>query len=207
MHAGMNARPTVIGLTEWRMVTTRAFTLTPHPGTSRAGVAALTATLERTAGHWLLRYELSGDIAGLRLPAPSAQPAFTDGLWRHTCFEVFIGRHGDAAYSEFNFSPSGDWAAYAFSAERVRAKDAPPLPAPRIACEVQPHRLTLRAWLPAAALPQRGAAACTLGLCAVIEDAHGQLGYWALHHPGTQPDFHHRGGWTARPPALAPHSG
>lgn len=189
------------------MVTARTFALTHHRTTPRAAVAALTGTLERTAGHWLLRYELSGDIAGLRLPVPAAQPAFTDGLWRHTCFEVFIGRDGDAAYREFNFSPSGDWAAYAFSAERVRAAQAPPLPAPRIACNVQPHALTLRAWLPAVALPQRGAAACTLGLCAVIEDADGQLGYWALHHPGAQPDFHHRGGWTARLPALALHPG
>jgi len=31
-----------------------------------------------------------------------------------------------------------------------------------------------------------------LGLCAVVEDAHGELTYWALRHPTGQPDFHHR---------------
>ena len=43
-----------------------------------------------------------------------------------------------------------------------------------------------------------------LGLTAVIEAQDGHLSYWALHHPAAQPDFHHRGGWTARVPA--PHA-
>ena len=28
-----------------------------------------------------------------------------DGLWRHTCFEAFVGIPGAEPYYEFNFSP------------------------------------------------------------------------------------------------------
>ena len=35
----------------------------------------------------------SGDLGALRLPEPRP-PVRTDGLWRHTCFEAFIGHAG-----------------------------------------------------------------------------------------------------------------
>jgi hypothetical protein len=34
-----------------------------------------------------------------------------------------------------------------------------------------------------------------VGVAAVIEEADGQLTYWALAHPSAQPDFHHRLGF------------
>lgn len=173
-----------------------------HPATPCTVAPALTVTLEPLADHWRLRYELTGDITRLRLPQPNPYATFTDGLWRHSCFELFVGSAGDAAYREFNFSPSGDWAVYAFSADRVRAEVAPTLPAPRIACERQPHALTLQAWVPVAALLRHGGADHMIGLTAVIEASDGSLSYWALHHPAPQPDFHHRAGWTARLPAF-----
>ena len=181
------------------MSAARLFVLTCHPATPCAAVTAVTAALERSAGHWHLRYALSGDIARLRVPQPAPHPGFTDGLWQHTCFEAFVGREDDPAYREFNFSPSGDWAAYAFSAERVRDAAAAPLPAPRIACAREAHRLTLDAWVPGAALPPaHGDTPPPLGLTAVVETLDGALSCWALHHPARQPDFHHRAGWTAR---------
>ena len=71
-------------------------------------------------GHLKLRYELTGDLTQLRIPAPQS-PGEADGLWEHTCFEAFIAVEGEAGYHEFNFSPSGQWAAYAFSDYRVRS--------------------------------------------------------------------------------------
>src|SRR4051794_6728025 len=70
--------------------------------------------VRRPDGHLALGYRLCGDIARLVVPAP-ALPEPADGLWKHTCFEVFVTVIGDATYREFNFSPSGQWAAYAFS--------------------------------------------------------------------------------------------
>jgi hypothetical protein len=154
----------------------------------------------------LLCYDVIGDTAGLRLPPP-AKPGRADGLWQHTCFEVFAGLDGESAYREFNFAPSGQWAAYHFLDQRQRDENAEAtwnLAETPIHCAVAPRSLRLQAWLPLDALPARSAAArWTVGLTAVIETTDGQLSYWALRHPGSRPDFHHRGGWQRLPELSA----
>ena len=150
----------------------------------------------------LLQYELQGDVSRLRLPAPT-RPGPADGLWQHSCFEAFVGVAGDPAYREFNFSPSGQWAAYLFRDQRQRdlAAEAAAGPLePDIEQNATDAGLSLRAWLPLHALPvPQPGQAWDLGLSAVIETLDGQLSYWALHHPGERPDFHHRGGWQTLP--------
>lgn len=177
--------------------------LRPHPAAACPAVQSLHVSIAAapSAHAWQLRYELVGELAALRLPEPVMHPQATDGLWRHSCFEAFVGASDAPGYREFNFAPTGDWAAYAFSAERMRAPGAEPLPAPRITCTRADERLTLEAWLPWGALPA-SAAAHPLGLSAVIETRDGQLSHWALAHPRAQPDFHHRAGWTARLPLI-----
>ena len=171
--------------------------LRPHPATPCAAVQRLEVSLVREPDGWRLSYALAGALPALRLPHPSEHPSPADGLWRHTCFEAFVGTVGSARYREFNFSPSGDWAAYAFAAERQRDPAAPTGPAPRIACTHDARTLRLTAWLPADALPAMGG---VLGLSAVVETTDGALSYWALVHPRAQTDFHHAAGWTARVP-------
>lgn len=152
----------------------------------------------------LLHYALSGDVTALRLPAPAA-PGPADGLWQHSCFEAFVGASGDTAYREFNFSPSGQWAAYRFSSERVRDPASETPIAPHMSWQSSVDGLSLQVWLPLLALPPVvPGRPWDLGLTAVIETVDGQLSYWALRHSGTRPDFHHRGGWLTRPelPAL-----
>lgn len=155
----------------------------------------------------LLRYDLQGDVSRLLMPAP-ATPGPADGLWQHSCFEAFVGVAADAAYREFNFSPSGQWASYRFSIERQRDRAAEQLQrplAPDIDCQTTPDGLSLLAWLPLSALPAPVAGQTwDIGLTAVIETNDHQLSYWALQHPGARPDFHHRGGWRQQPelPAL-----
>ncbi len=173
-----------------------------HPATPcaldlRVSVSLAVAGSEQGPG-WLLSYHLHGEVGGLRLPEP-ALPGPADGLWQHTCFEAFVARAGEAAYREFNFSPSGQWAAYRFSAERVRdlpaeAGQAPVVP--DLQLETTENALTLLAWLPHHALPAPAAGQpLQLGLTAVLEDRLGRLSYWALRHPGARPDFHHRDGF------------
>lgn len=175
--------------------------LRAHPASPAQGVRALHAALAPAAGGWQLHYELEAALDALRLPAPVAAPGPADGLWRHTCFEAFVGSDASARYHEFNFSPSGHWAAYAFDAPRQRAGADFLRPAPRLHWARTGTALVLDAWLPLAALPPDCAASSPVGLCAVIEAGDGALGYWALAHPAAQPDFHLRAGWTAR---LAP---
>jgi hypothetical protein len=129
-------------------------------------------------------------VEHLRLPAPLAGAGRADELWRHTCLEVFVAGRGSSEYREFNFSPSGEWAAYAFTAYRA-GMTFPELPCgPTLCWQRAADQLELSATLPAAALPAE-AAGLRLALSAVIEEQSGTISYWALKHPARQPDFHH----------------
>ena len=157
------------------------------------------------SGELALRYRITADDGVLVLPPPEAAVEVpTDGLWQRTCCEVFLSRVGETAYREFNFSPSGAWASYAFASTRQRH------PAGEVAWQVPPTirllgsnpGLDLSATLPAGQLPP-GAGCLCLGISAVIEcrsktGAGGHLSYWALTHPAPQPDFHHRDSFSLR---------
>jgi hypothetical protein len=139
----------------------------------------------------LLSYVVTGKIGDLRIP-PVVTSARTDELWRHTCFEAFVGSSANAAYCEFNFAPSTQWAAYRFSSYRSGMQVAVDVRAPRIEVQSGPERYTLQAtlaldWL--SSLP--GGARWRLGLSAVIEEVSGRRSYWALAHPPGKADFHH----------------
>lgn len=174
---------------------TRAFTLIPHPAAANAAPQTITGDLTRTQDALALRYVLAGDIERLRVPSSRA-PRFADELWRHTSCELFIARKGDSAYHECNFSPSGEWAAYAFARTRDRTiaaeQQALVTLNPEISVRRGAHTLELNATVRLGALSTRYTdAALLLALSAVIEDRDGSLSYWALAHPQLRPDFHH----------------
>ena len=170
--------------------------LLPHPvsepGASQDLVQELSVAVARNQADLLkLTYRLSGDLGALRLPEPRP-PVRTDGLWRHSCFEAFIGHVGGADYWEYNFSPSGAWAAYHFSGYRegmaAMLKGAPPGITQTIGSEnVELAVLLDLSWL----AKSSAGVGLRLGLAAVIEDKARVLSYWALKHPAEKPDFHH----------------
>ncbi len=119
------------------------------------------------------------------LPA-SDQPGRTDGLWKSTCFEAFLRPSGEDGYAEFNFAPSGDWAAYSFTGYRAEME---PLELP-----AEPYlRLedNLIWWCFGATISLPSDGKWDLGLSAVLEETDGTVSHWALIHPAEQPDFHH----------------
>lgn len=162
--------------------------LRPHRDTPLPAVRLLACELARTARGLRLRYGLAGNIAALRLPAP-AGPRRADRLWEHSCLEVFIAAGGQPGYVEFNFAPSGAWAAYAFRGYRE------PVPAPEvepwIEASVMTDRLELQADIDLALLSLADMP-LEVGLAAVLEDGDGRLSYWALRHAAGKPDFHRR---------------
>lgn len=147
------------------------------------------------AGDLQLCYRLPA-AACLRLPA-AQPPGPADDLWQHTCCELFVAAAGADDYREFNFSPSGQWAAYRFAAYRQRVAAAPPALPPHLDFRCAASACTLRATVPAALLP---AGALDLGLCVVVEAAAGGKSYWALAHAAPQPDFHLRASFALRLP-------
>lgn len=132
-----------------------------------------------------IEYVAIGTVGQIKLP-PMGTPARRDGLWQATCFELFATDSG-TAYREYNFSPSGEWAAYHLDDYRTGMTDLP-LPAPRIAWTMGERRLALTVEVDARAVALEWRA---VGLSAVIEDRDGAKSYWALRHPPGQPDFHH----------------
>jgi hypothetical protein len=146
-----------------------------HPDTPARGVAGIIAVLDGTR----LRYRVEGADA-LCLP-PAAAPERTDGLWRTTCFELFVQPAAGTGYLEFNIAPSGQWAAYRFDGYRAGMRDldlAAPL---QIRRSGDAWQVDLPAPLPIG----------RVGLAAVIEELDGTRSYWALAHPPGAPDFHH----------------
>jgi hypothetical protein len=118
--------------------------------------------------------------------------ARADGLWKHTCFEAFLAPAHGSGYHEFNFSPSGDWAIYRFSAYRERMVPAKIGRAPQISLHRGDARVELEATVRLEALADlRDAPRLKVALAAVIEDQEGRLSYWALRHAPGKPDFHH----------------
>ena len=139
----------------------------------------------------MLTYVLTGDLSRVIVPEPGPRRR-TDGLWRSTCLEAFIAGTHWPAYREFNFAPSGDWAAYDFRAYRAGSTPAP-IGAPALARDVSKGALRLRVTLRPEHLPAGDR--LRIGLAAVLEDIDGRLGYRALRHPAGPPDFHHRDGF------------
>ena len=167
-----------------------------HPATPAPVVRSLEARISaKPDGSIDLSYCLRGDIIRLRVPEDLA-PERVDQLWEHTCFEAFISVRGETGYREFNFSPSGQWAAYAFKDYRQPDEELPKIETPRIVARRFAGRLEVDVTLPPLALPLNPAKTpWEIGLSAVVEEADtvdGSHSYWALHHPCNRPDFHHR---------------
>jgi hypothetical protein len=172
-----------------------ALQLEPHPATPCSWIHSVTASFTRdSSGVIAGRYVLDGAIQHLRIPSAAVLPTRSDGLWRTTCFELFARASPGQSYSEFNFSPSGRWAAYQFESYRQGMKQLA-IAAPAVTCEQQGGSLILTAVLPA---PGLGASPLQIAASAVLEDLEGRIYYWALQHPDGKPDFHHDAGFAAR---------
>lgn len=134
-------------------------------------------------GRMMLRYRLDGcgDVVLPRGPASGR----ADDLWHTTCFELFIADVG-GCYREFNFAPSGQWAAYRFSGYRNLAGDYEPIIEPEIITDSGASVLTVTVFLSA----QEFAGSSHTSLTAVVEEKRKRMSYWADRHPGLKPDFH-----------------
>ena len=163
-----------------------------HPDTPCAAIQKIESSISCERSNILtVSYILKGAVDQLRVPLDGPVRRAYD-LWQHTCFEFFIGAKNDVEYYEFNFSPSGEWAAYEFRNYR----DGGPIDVeglePKIIVQRGAGTLELSAVLRLDRLAGLQTDVClAFGLSAVIENLDGSLSYWALKHPPGKPDFHH----------------
>ena len=131
-----------------------------------------------------------------RFVIPEAdEPSRADELWKTTCFEAFLREAEDQAYHEWNFAPSGSWAAYDFTGYRDGMTSPDIASAPYIRME---DNLTW--WTLGATIAVEAGKSWMLGLSAVLEEQDGTKSYWALAHPSESPDFHHPDCFVAKLP-------
>ncbi len=170
-----------------------------HPDGARGPVTRIEVEIARPDPAVLeLTYELTGRTEELRIPPP-APPERANGLWRHTCFEAFLRPTAGEGYLEFNFSPSGRWAAYRFGRYRDGMAPLEDLAAPAVSSAARADGLTLRTQLDLSGAPELAAGETwRLGLSVVIEDMFGAISHWALAHPPGKPDFHHADGFACQ---------
>ena len=167
-------------------MTSHMVQLTCHRETP-ASVESVHVELAMTdANAMLLTFYIMPGTA-LAVPDPTS-PGRADGLWQRTCCELFLKPAGGEGYFEFNLSPSGQWAAYAFGGYRAGMRNLALPGDPHIELERQGAVFVLEADVDLAEIP---AGRLTIDISAVIEETDGTKSYWALNHPPGAPDFHH----------------
>ena len=163
--------------------------LTCHPATPPFMADSIEVKLERREdGSLWIRYHLECELNSLDLP-DDAEPERTEGLWQTTCFELFIKRPESDAYLEYNFSPSGRWAAYRFDGYREGMTELMTY-RPQLGGDSSGGHYALEAEIELPVEWRDGP--LLLGLSVVVAEANDTISYWALAHPPGKPDFHHR---------------
>lgn len=152
-----------------------------HPDTPAGAIHAIEAELQRVAGGAVARFRAIGDISRLVVPPPAA-PVRTGNLWQSTCFELFAAGEGES-YREFNLSPSGAWAAYAFDGHRGGMRDVEA--GVEIQTLINDKMISLIAEIESE-LPDPA----YIGLTAVILETDAVTRYWATAFAPGEPDFH-----------------
>ena len=151
----------------------------------------ITGHLARRGDILAIRYDLHGPLADLMIPAPADLPSRQPGLWEETCFEFFLGIKDSPQYWEFNLSPAGPWNVYRFDGYRHGMAEETAFTSLAFSVRRRSDSLRLALELEVGRIVSADQP-LEVGIAAVIKLAGGELNYWALTHPGPQPDFHRR---------------
>jgi len=163
------------------------YRLIPHPETPAKAITTVSVEVIADPADDILMTFLVTGSANLVVPDWVAAER-RDGLWKTTCFELFLKPVDGESYFEFNFSPSTQWAAYRFERYRSgRSAFVQPVD-PCLERGEESSDQILEVDLDLSGLPD---VPMRIGLSAVIEERNGTKSYWALAHPPGKPDFHH----------------
>jgi hypothetical protein len=161
----------------------------PDPGIPKNKI---TGGVVREGNILTVRYALSGEIEEILFPHFNQQPGRKNELWRKTCFEFFLAFPDQPQYWEFNLSPSGDWNAYRMDAYRqISIQEEELIRGLRldIRRKVDCYHLEAVVDISPILIAEKQ---LLMGISSVIQTLDGHETYWALNHPSSQADFHHR---------------
>jgi len=180
-------------------VNRQIFTLRPfQEDTEDPPNIQITGSIARGPESLAINYQITGKCTALDLPKMTDVPERRDFLWKATCFELFLKEADAEEYLEINLSPAGHWNIYRFDGYRAGMREELGIAAPavhvddrkpdiwNISTEIHINRIM------AASQPVQAA------VSVVVKTVMGHLSYWALTHPGVEPDFHHRDSFAIR---------
>ncbi len=166
------------------------FSLKPYKETPL--IDSFTGTFRLSTGQLMLGYQLEGDLDLIQWPVPVDKPVRKSGLWRETCFELFISSPSDTSYSEFNYSPTGQWQCFSFSDYRNNMSQSNEISLIKSQFIREGNRVSvdLALSLSGGADVEGGKSSCLVGLSAILLDQGNNYHYFALAHGIQKPDFH-----------------
>ncbi len=169
-----------------------SFSLIPFSANTAPNID-ITGNISRHHNQLNLKYLVS-NLPAIVILIPTANPTRQYDLWEHTCFEFFLGLKDTDKYWEFNLSPSGDWNVFRFLKYRHNiAEETVFNSLPFNLQQTDTIELELKVNLNKIIDPEQD---LEVGITAVTENHDAQLSYWALNHPASKADFHHRASFT-----------
>lgn len=170
----------------------RVFQLQPFLAKQTVPKITITSSCIRQNQQLKITYIVKGDLSQIVLPdvRKNLRKRKHD-LWQTTCFEFFLAIFNDPKYWEFNLSPTGDWNVYSFKNYRRGMREAVTFPALSIETVWDNNSYQISTAINLKTIIS-GQVPLDLAVTTVIEDIDHNLSYWAIIHPGNQPDFHRR---------------
>lgn len=153
----------------------------------------ISGNVGRNGKTFFISYRMEGPLQEIALPGPAPLLERRFGLWEETCLEFFIRPPESSAYWEFNLSPAGHWNVFSFTSYREGIKEEPAFTSLPFRVQRGPEFLLSVEF----ALDKiiEAETKIQLAVSAVIKTKEGKFSYWALAHPGSKPDFHHKDGF------------
>jgi hypothetical protein len=178
-------------------MTGQIFALQPFAQGAPGPPFAITGVISRRGTHLSITYNLAGPLQELVIAPPAPIPARQWVLWETTCFEFFLAIQAAVGYWEFNLSPAGPWNVFRLDGYRQGLQEEPAFQALPFTVHRQPEMLTLTLNVDLAAIIP-GDRPLKAAISTVLQHQNGRLSYWALTHPGPEPDFHHQKGFVIK---------
>ena len=170
------------------------YSLRRFPGHISTHEFTINTCIDRNQNLLSVKYSLLDNIQDIMIPEQCATPQRKNGLWNETCFEFFIAVRNSARYWEFNLSPAGHWNVYRFDdyrqgMEEETAFDLLPI---KVSKQSESFHLSLEIDLDPII---RDDEAIQAAMSSIIKTVSNNTMYYALSHPGPEPDFHNKEGF------------
>jgi hypothetical protein len=169
----------------------RTFSLVPFGKDPTLPDLEVIGTIARRDPFFSIQFTLLGAIDRIALPAPSATPLRKNNLWKETCLEFFLGIKASPSYWEFNLSPAGHWNIYRFNNYRQGMEEESAYPELPFITETESDAFSLSLTLDLDEIIPIGKV-LEVGISAVTQFKDDKITHWALKHPSSKADFHHR---------------